>query len=104
MDLRLKHFAGAKDAAGCRATAETWERLSRTDAGSLFQAARYRAAAAALAPDPAGDADRAMAWLEKAVAGGYRDVEQLKADPDLAALRGRDDFKKLLSGLGAGGP
>ena len=35
-DLRLRHFQKARDAAGCRATAEMWEQLNRTDAASLW--------------------------------------------------------------------
>ncbi len=106
MEIRLRVFQKQSDAAGCRATAEMWERLNRTDAGSQVRAARFRAATAnALAQDPgaAGDeANRAMSWLQKAVGGGYRDVKQLTTDPDLASLRGRDDFKQLLAGLEGG--
>src|SRR5207248_4590569 len=47
MDLRLRHFEQAKDAAGCRATAELWEQLQRTDVASLYQAAGCRAVTAA---------------------------------------------------------
>lgn len=46
-------------------------------------------------------ADRAMALLRQAVAQGYRDAEHLKGDTDLAALRGRDDFRKLLAEMEA---
>jgi serine/threonine protein kinase/tetratricopeptide (TPR) repeat protein len=101
VDLRLRIFQKANDADGCRATAEMWEKLKRTDADSLLLAAQFRAVTAgALAHNPAAaeeETGRAMGWLHKAVAGGYRDVKQLKSNPDLAALRGRDDFKKLLA-------
>src|SRR5207248_9366403 len=43
VDLRLRHYEKANDAAGCRQTAEMWEKLKRTDAGSLYDAARRRA-------------------------------------------------------------
>src|SRR5205085_6493846 len=36
--LRLRHFEKLKDAAGCRATAEMWERHKRADAESLYRA------------------------------------------------------------------
>jgi hypothetical protein len=39
--------------------------------------------------------------LRQAVVRGYKDLAQLKTDPDLKALRGRDDFKKLLAELEA---
>jgi tetratricopeptide (TPR) repeat protein len=109
MDLRLRHFEKARDAAGCRATAEIWEKLQRTDAGSLYAAARYRAVTAAVlraadtppavAEQAAAEADRAMTWLKRAVAAGYKDVDYLTKDMDLEALRGREDFRQLLAGL-----
>ncbi|HLW68858.1 MAG TPA: tetratricopeptide repeat protein, partial [Gemmataceae bacterium] len=46
-------------------------------------------------------ADRAMELLRKAVSAGYNDVVKMKDDDDLAALRDRDDFKKLLAELEA---
>jgi tetratricopeptide (TPR) repeat protein len=42
---------------------------------------------------------RCVELLEQAVANGYRDVDRLKSDPDLAALRTRDDFKKLVGSV-----
>ena len=42
-----------------------------------------------------------MAWLSKAVADGYTNAEHLKQVKDLDALRGREDFKKLVAELGA---
>jgi hypothetical protein len=113
MDLRLRHFEKARDAAGCRATAEMWEKVQRTDAGSLYAAARYRAVAAAalrsadtapaVTEQAAAEADRAMAWLKQAVAAGYKDVDSLTKDKDLDALRGRADYRKLVAELRPGG-
>ena len=40
-------------------------------------------------------ADLAIAALAQAVNLGFRDVESLQRDTDLAAVRDRDDFKKL---------
>jgi hypothetical protein len=45
-------------------------------------------------------AGRAMATLSRAVAAGYKDVANIRSDTDLDALRGREDFKKLLAELG----
>ena len=42
-----------------------------------------------------------MAWLQKAVAAGFKDVADLKQDKDLEALRDRTDFRKLVSDLEA---
>lgn len=45
------------------------------------------------------DADRAMVWLTKAVAAGYRDRDHIETDPDLAPLRTRADFRALVGSL-----
>ncbi len=111
IELRLRHFVKRKDAAGCRATTAMWEEFKRTDAASLYTAACLRAVTAAVVKADAStptaeaarlaqvEADRAMAWLEQAVAAGYKDAAQIKDDKDLDALREREDFKKLLNGL-----
>ena len=113
IELRRRHFEKVKDASGCRTTAEMWERLNRTDAGSLYNAACYRAVTAAVVKvdtkTPGADAarlateeaDRAMAWLHKAVAAGFSAVAHIKNDKDLDPLRDRADFKKLLAELEA---
>ncbi len=108
-NLRLRHFEAAKDVAGCRATAELWEGMKLTDPSSLYNAACYRAVTAAVLratdPSPAGakvadaEADRAMEWLRRAVAAGYRNAANLQSDKDLDALRGREDFRALAAGL-----
>jgi serine/threonine protein kinase len=109
VDLRLRHFANIKDAASCRGTAEMWEKLNRTDADSLYAAARMRAVTAAvIKKDPrisnteasrlaTEEADRAMEWLRKAAAAGYKNVEHMLKDNDLDALRDRKDLKELLA-------
>ena len=106
MDIRLRHFARAKDPAGCRATAERWEALKRTDAGSLYGAACMRAVTAAVlraqdnsetaTKDAAAEDDQAMTWLQKAVTAGFRNTGLVNRDRDLDALRGRSDFRKLV--------
>jgi hypothetical protein len=45
------------------------------------------------------DADRAMAWLTKAVAAGFTNADRLRMDADLDFLRDRDDFQKLVAEL-----
>jgi tetratricopeptide (TPR) repeat protein len=44
-------------------------------------------------------ADKAMELLGQAVKAGYKDAAHLRADADLGALRGRDDFKALVAEL-----
>jgi tetratricopeptide (TPR) repeat protein len=45
--------------------------------------------------------DAAMKLLSDAVNKGYKNVEEIKNDTDLAPLRQREDFQKLLAGLEA---
>jgi tetratricopeptide (TPR) repeat protein len=106
--VRLQCYQKAADVAGCRATAEMLEKLNPTDAGSLYDAACCRAVTAALQaraeqPDAARlakeEADRAMAWLTKAIAAGWKDAAHIRKDTDLDFLRDREDFKKLLADL-----
>jgi tetratricopeptide (TPR) repeat protein len=128
MDVRLRYFAGTGDAAGCRQTAAMWEAVNRPGAAGLYAAvgshdenrpeggvsrlgaglytaARMRAVAAGAferADQPGeatADADRAMVWLRKAVAAGYRDRDHMVKDKDLDALRAREDFQALLAAL-----
>jgi serine/threonine protein kinase/tetratricopeptide (TPR) repeat protein len=104
--LRFECCQKLGDPAGCRATAEIWERRNQTDARSLYNAACFRAATAALQARATGadaerlakeDADKATAWLTKAVAAGYTDAARLKKDSDLDFLRDRQDFKQVLA-------
>ncbi|MFL5246097.1 MAG: protein kinase domain-containing protein [Gemmataceae bacterium] len=112
-DVRLRQFEKTKDASGCRQIAEMWEKVDPTDVPSLYNAACLRAVTAAVIKQdpktPSDDttrlaneqADRAMVWLTKAVAAGFKDTAHIKQDTDLDALRGREDFKKLLAALEA---
>ena len=107
--IRLRHFAKCNDAAGCRATAEMWEELKHADAGSLYDAACYRAVTAAVlrARDPSeaaakeatAEADQAMEWLKQTVAAGFNNAAHMKQDTDLDALRTREDFRQLIAKL-----
>jgi serine/threonine protein kinase/Flp pilus assembly protein TadD len=111
--FRRMMFRTKKDAASYLAAAAEYEVLKPTGAGAMYKAACCRAVCAAViredpktpeadAPRLAKDqADLAMAWLHKAVAAGYKDVEHMKQDTDLDALREREDFKKLLIELEA---
>jgi tetratricopeptide (TPR) repeat protein len=44
-------------------------------------------------------AERALAALREALASGYKDRRQLRENPDLDPLRGRPDFKALITDL-----
>jgi hypothetical protein len=110
MDSRLRHFEKTKDAAGCRTTAEMWEKLNRADGNSLYDAACMRAVTAAViratdlksgpqVKQANAEADRALVWLKRAVAAGYKNAVHMKKDADLNDLRDREDFKKLMTHL-----
>ncbi|MFL5340954.1 MAG: tetratricopeptide repeat protein [Gemmataceae bacterium] len=104
-DKRIRYFKEGHDAAGCRATAEIWESFHFADAGSLIQAARYRAITASVLRDtgqsPDAEIVSATAWLRQAFSAGYRDAEKLMQDKDFEILRGRPDFTKLLADIAA---
>ena len=109
--LRGQHFQKTGDPAGCLATAEMWEKLNRTDAESLYNAACFRAVTAGVQAKAPGadtarlaqeDADRAMQWLHQAVQAGFKDAAHMKKDTDLDPLREREDFKKLIAELEKG--
>jgi tetratricopeptide (TPR) repeat protein len=108
MGLRLQHFERVRDVAGCRETAELWEKLNRTDADSLYMAARMHAVTASVirragpksglqAEDAVAEADRAMASLKRAVAAGLKDAARLKVGKDFDVLRDRAEFTKLVA-------
>ena len=105
LQLKARHLRATKDAAGCRAVAEKYEQMLKSVPPlplRLYQAACLRAVAAGCHTDTgepekaSADADRAMAWLRKAVAAGYRNRVEILGESDLDPLRGRADFKELL--------
>jgi tetratricopeptide (TPR) repeat protein/tRNA A-37 threonylcarbamoyl transferase component Bud32 len=94
-----------------RVWTEEWDMPNDNDPASLYNSACYQSLfAAAILKDPKTPAidaprlsrltaDSAMEWLRRAIAAGYSDVANIEKDPDLDALRERDDFKQLLSRL-----
>lgn len=51
-----------------------------------------------------GRADEAVAMLERAIKVGYANLDWVKRDPDLAVLREREDFKRLVGLIDLGAP
>jgi tetratricopeptide (TPR) repeat protein len=89
---------------------EVQEFTNSTEKDTLYNAAcvfalaagRREEAGASLAKEEC--ARRAVALLRQAVAKGWKDpkdIEHMKKDEDLEALRGREDFQKLLAELEA---
>ncbi len=71
---------------------------------NLYNAACVYARAAAIGGEPAERySKRALELLRGAVAAGERDLDQYVDDEDLAALRGRTDFRVLLAGMAEAG-
>jgi hypothetical protein len=109
MNRRMEYFQKAGDEAGCRRTAEQWEKLKRTEPRALYSAACYRAVTAAVvratnktkegAKLADAEENRAMTFLKQAVDAGYKKIANLKEDKDLDSLRNRPDFRKLLADL-----
>jgi hypothetical protein len=106
---------GAEAVSLCRRSAVAWEKWAASAGGSdMYYAACIRAVLAGMVPavekTPEGarqsrsESDRAMAWLERAVAAGFKNGDLLVTDPALDALHARDDFKKLLTRLKDAGP
>jgi tetratricopeptide (TPR) repeat protein len=108
-DRRLDYFAEIGDADGCVSTAELWEKMRRTDAASLYNAARYRAVAAAMlkkserTPDAhkraEKESDQAMAWLRQALAAGFNERDRLAKNKEFDSVRDRAEFRELIAKL-----
>lgn len=103
LELRLRHFERAKDAAGCRTTAEMWEEQKLTEGIPMWRAAVMRAVTAAVAKkDPKipvaeveEQSNRAMLWLKQLDRARGVSAEQLE-NQEFDGLRDRDDFKELV--------
>lgn len=101
-DQRMDYFEKKKDAAGCRASAERWERFNYTDAASLYHAARFRAITAKIlratdADAAKAEADKAMEWLKASAAAGYKALGATRDNADFEALHDRADFQQLVT-------
>jgi serine/threonine-protein kinase len=100
--------------AGAAAAAAELARVAFDPAGDAYKAAGFLSRCVPLAEKDAklpearrqelarSYGDRALEALRQAVAKGYKDAAQMKKDTDLDAVRGRDDFQKLLAEVEAG--
>jgi hypothetical protein len=95
-------------AAGARRARELYESLPARSPYELVELAGCHAIVAGQAgtegsgvsaADGRAAADAAVAALRQAVAGGYGNLDALRRDASLDALRGRADFQKLLTDL-----
>jgi len=101
-DYLLRLFALAAHDRQAEATASAYALSARwpEDGDTLYDCACVHALAASAVKGDAVLADRyaarAVALLPQAADAGYKDAKTLRKNPDLNALQGRDDFKKLL--------
>jgi tetratricopeptide (TPR) repeat protein len=77
-------------------------RTARALAACIPVATQGQAEITADDAEPGALADQAMAVLRQAVRYGFRDLESLRTNPDLAPLRTRADFQVLVATLAAG--
>jgi hypothetical protein len=84
------------------------ERLSILDPVDFYNLACGHAQLAGIATLPGSgmtaaegrtEAERAMQWLGRAIAAGYRNVALMRKDPDLKPLLSRLDFQLLMMDL-----
>jgi hypothetical protein len=103
----LGDCAGAS--ANVRRSLALFDGLSTED-GYEFESASCHATLAGLSERPGSgvlaaegkmEADKAMKWLARAVATGYRNVNELRIESAFDSLRNREDFKKLIADLEA---
>jgi len=101
---RADALARIGEVAKALAAADELAAAPNLTANDLYKlACVYALAAPKLPPADAGRAAaRPIAALRQAIAKGYRNLAHLRNDPDLNALRGREDFQKLLAELEAG--
>jgi serine/threonine protein kinase/tetratricopeptide (TPR) repeat protein len=109
----IRADAGLGDPASAKQGADKMRDLGWDPPGDAYHAACALALCVPLVGqgNPANDAERdklqqfyadqALAMLRVAVAKGFKEVAYLKKDNALAAVRQRDDFKKLLAELEA---
>ncbi len=112
LGIRVQALAAQKDQAGVVAKAEAHARLALKDAKAIYHAACAGILASGLAKTRAADAaplvedyaGKALALLKKTPTGKDQSFStpaawaaHRKKDTDLDPLRGRDDFKKLMS-------
>jgi eukaryotic-like serine/threonine-protein kinase len=106
--LHLEAGRPAKAAAALRQSVAILERLPTLRPSDRYNLACGHADLAGIATMPGSgmtaaegqaEAERAMQWLHRAVAAGYRNVALMQRDHDIDALRSRPDFQLLMMDL-----
>ncbi|MBL8822985.1 MAG: serine/threonine protein kinase [Planctomycetia bacterium] len=101
--LRFRHEHGQRSMASCIATLAEWEKLLPLDGENTFELCLAWAQLAQLKKENGSDgiaeADKAMGYLQQASEKGWNVVKAMEDDKNLAGLRGRDDFRVLMTKL-----
>jgi tetratricopeptide (TPR) repeat protein len=104
---RARALARIGEEAKAVAEASALAQAPNADGATLYELAGICALAAAAAKEDTPRAEqyaaRAVQLLRAAIQRGYKDVDHLKNDDDLKALRRRDDFSQLLKDLATDG-
>jgi tetratricopeptide (TPR) repeat protein len=106
---RAESLARSGDPTRAEAEAESVADSAGATGSMLYEAACIAVSASAGLKDRPAEAERwaarAVLWLGRAKDAGFfkarEQIEHLKTDPELAGIRGREDFKKLVAGLAA---
>ena len=121
LDLAYRNLAAVERELGlldeAAATTGKRQKLWPGDAAALYSTAREYALTAGLAgkgkASPSAEEKTRRRWysglaleaLRRAVAAGFRDVQRLRSDPALEAVRTLEDFRQLVAELEKkGGP
>jgi len=92
-----------RDVQACQTTLLDWEKRKPSGPANLVEIAMAWSSFALLKKetDNTGrqEADQAMEYLQQAIEGGWKQVQQLETDPQFDYLRNRDDYRLLLNKL-----
>ena len=92
-----------RDVQACQTTLLDWEKRKPSGPANLVEIAMAWSSFAQLKKetDNTGrqEADQAMEYLQQAIEGGWKQVQQLETDPQFDYLRNRDDYRLLLNKL-----
>ncbi|RIK68333.1 MAG: hypothetical protein DCC65_03845 [Planctomycetota bacterium] len=88
LERQLRREYGAANYEAALTTAEKMHALRPDSADTMYNIACLHCLM--------GKKDKAYEWLEKAVAGGYRDADHLQSDADFRVIWGEDRFRGIV--------
>src|SRR5882672_814628 len=87
--LQIAAFHSSEHALSAEAGRQAFERTREPEIAYNIACAEARAS----------HADEALAWIERAVEAGYRNIDALASDPDFEILRSRPEFEAICGRL-----